>query len=580
MSIKDSINVFVDTMIDSKEKFESVKASFDEKHIILEEQIQNFKQEITSILKQELVIDDEDLQAMFNQATEELKKLLNQVTVNMDSTQKGMKFISDYEQSFNIAVFGKVKAGKSYLGNFIMGNVIRDMGIQTSYDKLERPKVEVYDRGKRTTQDRLAEISEEGNDGFRVDPNEATSAIQLFKLGGLTWFDTPGIGSVTWENEMLAKDYVENADLVIYMSNSDAAGTRQDFEEMKELYNKGKAFLLLLTQSDTTEEDCDEDGEIISVLEPKSEKDRSDTENYICNTLQELGIYNLAKGQEILTVSTKLALVGLETQNEKMFYASNIGNFLEILTNITKTEGATLKLKTPIERINTTIMKLVNTLQEADQQLLAYKTALQEKKKQISEKSDLLSEQMKQDCINRIGRIIRQKSSDIQNKKETIQGEELAKLLSNEIYQVMLKTCAGEFAGVSNILSQYTNSLQISNVGELKMRTDKIEYTVKEARRVERDPNGLFENIASFFGKKYYTTHTADVTKYSTIELGVNEQQIIALVKDQINMLFEEEVPTMMKKISSHFIAPIIEVQETASSSIHKTIAVLENLKC
>ena len=79
MSIKDSINIFVDTMIDSKQKFENVKASFDEKHIILENQIQSFKQEISSILEQELVIDDEDLQAMFNQATEELKKLLNQV---------------------------------------------------------------------------------------------------------------------------------------------------------------------------------------------------------------------------------------------------------------------------------------------------------------------------------------------------------------------------------------------------------------------------------------------------------------------------------------------------------------------
>ena len=45
-------------------------------------------------------------------------------------------------------------------------------------------------------------------------------------------------------------------------------------------------------------------------------------------------------------------------------------------------------------------------------------------------------------------------------------------------------------------------------------------------------------------------------------------------------MLFEEEVPAMMKKVSSHFIAPIIEVQEIASASIHNTILALENLKC
>ena len=248
MNAQDSINTFVDAMIGSKEKFEKLKAEFNRKNDEVTERIQGFQQEIAQILQQRIEVDDEELQKLFEGVTSELKRLLDNAADSMTKTQKGMKFISDYEQSFNVAVFGKVKAGKSYLGNFIMGNSIRDLGIKTSYDKLERPKVIVYDRGKVNTQEKLAELSEEGRDGFRVDPNEATSAIQLFKLGGLTWFDTPGIGSITWGNEMLAKDYVDNADLVVYTSNSDAAGTRQDFTEMKELYEKGKAFLLLLTQ--------------------------------------------------------------------------------------------------------------------------------------------------------------------------------------------------------------------------------------------------------------------------------------------------------------------------------------------
>lgn len=98
---------------------------------------------------------------------------------------------------------------------------------------------------------------------------ETTSTIQWFDLGGLSWFDTPGIGSVTWENEMLAKEYVKNADLVIFACNSDAAGTRQEFSEMRQLYDMGKPILLLLTQSDTYEYDVDDEGEEISVLVPK-----------------------------------------------------------------------------------------------------------------------------------------------------------------------------------------------------------------------------------------------------------------------------------------------------------------------
>ena len=59
--------------------------------------------------------------------------------------------------------------------------------------------------------------------------------IQLFHLGAMTWVDTPGFGSVTNENQELAREYVKNADLVIFPSTSDAAGTKQDFQEMKKL---------------------------------------------------------------------------------------------------------------------------------------------------------------------------------------------------------------------------------------------------------------------------------------------------------------------------------------------------------
>lgn len=580
MNAQDSINTFVDAMIDSKEKFEKLKAEFNRKNDDVTGRIQGFRQEITQILQQRIEVEDEELQKLFDGVTSELKRLLDNVTDSMEKTQKGMRFISEYEQSFNVAVFGKVKAGKSYLGNFIMGNSIRDLGIKTSYDKLERPKVIVYDRGKVNTQEKLAELSEEGRDGFRVDPNEATSAIQLFKLGGLTWFDTPGIGSITSENEMLAKDYVDNADLVVYTSNSDAAGTRQDFMEMKELYEKGKAFLLLLTQSDSVDEDCDEEGDIISTLIPKSDEDRRDTENYMCSTLQEIGITNLIRGKEILTVSTKLAMTALEQKDEAMFEDSNIGKFLGILTDITKNEGADLKMKTPVSRINATIAEIVGQLRNADKELEAYSESLKQKQKELSERSELVSVQMQQECMKRIGRIIRRKSSEVEESGENFSGDELGELLSREVYDVLLKTCAGEFASSSSVLSQYADKIQMNGVGGLKMRTDTIEYTVKEVKRVEREPKGIWENVCSFFGKTYYGHKAKDVKKYSSIQLGINEQQTMALARDQLNILFEEAVPGLMEKISNHFMEPLMELQQKASRSIRGAAEALERLKC
>ncbi len=575
-----SINSFVDTMLESKAQFENIKASFEQKSDLLDDIINNFRQEIESILNVKILVEDEDMQRLYNGASDELVKMLKGVTNSIENIQKGMKFITDYEQSFNVVVFGKVKAGKSYLGNFIMGNVIRDLGISSSYDKFERPKVEVYDRGNVSTREKLSEISEEGNEGFRVDPNEATSAIQLFKLGGMTWFDTPGIGSVTWENEMLAKDYVDNADLIVYTSNSDAAGTRQDFTEMKALYEKGKTFLLLLTQSDAVEEDCDDDGEIVSVILPKSDKDRMDTELYMCNTLRDIGIPSLSQGKEILTVSTKLALTALENHDEEMFQASNIGKLLDILKEITKNEGAALKRKTPGNRINATVNDIIDKLGQSNSKLEEYRRSLLDKKQSLSERSDELLVQMQHQCLTRINRIIRQKSNEVEGNGSAITGEALTQMLSEEICKVLRETCIDEFSESCDILSQYTEKLQLENVGELKMRTDEITYTLHKVVRVSRDPEGLWEHVCSFFGKQYYRSDVKDVEKKSMVKLGVNEQQIQTLAKDRLAELFESEVPDMMKKICDYIIKPIMEMHELAEEYIENAISGLEKIKC
>ena len=581
MGIYEKINTFVDAMISSEEKFIDMKANFDKKNDGIERCIQGFSKNISNIISQKIEIEDEDIQGMYNGFSDELQKLLSEVTLCMENTKKGMKFITDYEQSFNIAVFGKVKAGKSYLGNFIMGNVIRDLGKKTSYDKLIRPKVEVYDRGEKYTQGKLAEISEKEDENFFVDPNEATSAIQLFHLGGMTWFDTPGIGSVTWENEMLAKEYVDNADLIVYTSNSDAAGTRQDFSEMKELHRKGKKFLLLLTQSDTVDENIDEDGDLISVLVAKSEKDRKDTEDYICNTLRDNGIAGLDRDREILTVSTKLALTALENEDEQMFEESNIGRFLEILTDITQNKGAELKIKTPGDRINTTILAILEQLQKTQRGLEEYKNSLLEKQKQMSQKNELLIEEIQSKCMNRIRHVIREKSNEIENKESSISAEELESLLNKEVYQVLSHACIGEFIQSGEILSKYTQELKVGSVGELKMKTDTIEYTVQKIVSVPREPQGLLEHLGSFFlDKTYYRREAGTEKETSIVALGVNEQQIMAAARERVAALFEETVPSMMEKISKHFMEPMIQLLESAEESIGGTIIELEQLKC
>ena len=88
---------------------------------------------------------------------------------------------------------------------------------------------------------------------------------------------------------------------------------------MRQLHDMDKPILLLLTQSDAYDYDVDDDGEEISILVPKSEKDRKDQENYMLETLREQGMEDVLKYADILTVSALLATEAIKNNDEEMF---------------------------------------------------------------------------------------------------------------------------------------------------------------------------------------------------------------------------------------------------------------------
>ena len=578
-AITESINRFAGTMADSQSDFEQVKLEIDTKDSAVKTCIDNFRRNIADVMAAGIETDDEDLQKLYDHIRGNIGALLDAVAGNIAKTEKGAKFIKDYEQSFNVAVFGKVKAGKSYLGNFIMGNRVRELDPDSAYHKLPVPTVEVYDRGTVSTRDRLEEI-EQNADGFVVDPNEATSCIQLFRLGALTWFDTPGIGSVTEANELLAKDYVDNADLVIYTSNSDAAGTRQDFAEMKALYEKGKQFLLLLTQSDTLEEDWDDElGECVNTLTAKSDKDRQDTELYMRQTLRDQGLPQLRQ-DEVLTISAKLAMTALQDGDEARFRDSNMGQFLDVLTNITKTDGARLKRETPAKRLNAMIVDFLKSLEDAEKQLQQNQDELRRKQKDLSMHSDLVQEQIKAQCRIRIDALIRRKAMEIEKSGSTVTADELGELLSREVQSVLMQTCAGEFAASGENLSHYADALRMDEVGDLEMRRDSITYPVTKVRKVSRDPKGVFEHIGAFFGKEYYRTTTETEEKTNYFDIGVNEQQIMSVAHGQLDVLFDRDVPSIIKKISEGYLDEITKLLDASKQCIRTTREEMGRLQC
>lgn len=578
----DAINRFADTMANTVEKFKGVRESAEGKTEEIGKCIQTFNKSVEQARTHKLKAQDKSIQEIYDASTKVLKDTLDGLTKELEKARNGMQFIQDYENSLNVVVFGKVKAGKSYLGNLMMGNAIRKLPTKTSYDRLEQPKVKVYDQGTCTTQDKLKEVTEENDasGGFGVDNREATRVIQLFHLGAMTWVDTPGFGSVTNENQELAREYVKNADLVIFPSTSDAAGTKQDFQEMKKLCDMGKRCLLVVTQSDTLEEDCDDDGNIVQIPVPKSDDDRRSTENYMKETLKKHGIK--LGDENILTISAFLGLTALEKGEEDLFESSNMGKFWNLLSDITEQEGTILSKKAFGDRVNTALKSLQGKLKDAEKKLLEAKKSQEQKESEMREKAAHTIRDAKDECSQKVASLIQEKSKEVEETKEPFSAADLNQILSKVVYETVMDACKKQFDAMAQMtkLSGYQEKLKLDSIGDLAMRQDKISYTYKRVIEVERDPRGFFEHIGAFFGKDYYTHRTIGETREKTIDLGVNVQEIQAKAHSSLEKILEKQAPQLIQEIIDYYSAPLREMQSKALAAIQTAEKELEQLKC
>lgn len=575
----DAINRFADTMA----AFKSVRESPEGKTEEIDKCIQAFNKSVEQAKAHKLKAKDKSIQEIYDASTKVLKDTLDGLTKEVEKARNGMQFIQDYENSLNVVVFGKVKAGKSYLGNLMMGNAIRKLPTKTSYDRLEQPKVKVYDQGTCTTQDKLKEVTEENDasGGFGVDNREATRVIQLFRLGGMTWVDTPGFGSLTEENQELARESVKNADLVIFASNSDAAGTQQDFQEMKELYDMGKRFLLVLTQSDTLDEDCDDYGNIKPILVPKSDDDRRSTENYMKETLKKHGIK--LGDENILTISAFLGLTALEKGEEALFESSNMGKFWNLLSDITEQEGTILSKKAFGDRVNTALQSLQDKLEDAEKKLLDDNASREQKERDMKKKAALTIRDAKDECSQKLASLILEKSKKVEETKKPFSAADLKQILSKVVYETVMDACKKQFDALAQMtkLSGYQEKLKLDSIGDLAMRQDKISYTRTRVIEVERNPRGIWENIGSrIFHKTYYRAKTIGETKEETIDLGVNVQEIQAKAHSSLEKILEKQAPQLIQEIIDYYSAPLREMQSKALAAIQTAEKELEQLKC
>ena len=579
MGMLDCINEFVDTMIQEKSQFDSLQSEVNNRENDVLQVLKNLEkneQNIVNHLREQIAeSNDENMQEIFQKTSQSLFDTIKDANAKIIEAMKGMTFIHDFEKHFTVSVFGKVKAGKSYIGNFVMGHPIRKAGIESAYDKLEDLTVHVYDRGKLYEQNKLNTMEEEkecNGEEFYVNKSEATSTIQWVDIGGMCWFDTPGIGSVTLENEELAKEYVKNSDLVIFACNSDAAGTRQEFSEIRQLHDMDKPLLLLLTQSDTYDFDVDDEGEEISILVPKSEKDRKDQERYMLDTLREQGMEDVLKYADILTVSALLATEAIEKQDEEMFEQSNMGILLQKLTDITKNNAASIKRNTPKSRINELLDSIIYDLTTVSQNIQEICASIEESKREINERKDWMVEQIRTGVSVKVMEIVAKCKAEVERDPSMVISEErLSEEINAAIMQVIQKVCTEE--AINNTKKIPDLNIELKGIGDMKMRQDRISYEYVRVHQVPRDPEGLFEKAGHFlFKKEYYTSVSTTETKYSTFDIGVNDNDIAQNIVMQLGMVFTSTVDDYIEYLTTGYYEPVEILERKTTAAMEAAI--------
>ena len=404
----------------------------------------------------------------------------------------GVHFRAGFNDSLLVFVYGKVKSGKSSLGNYMAWGHTDPTDQQKS--KIKKELQPVYFSGQKTEVKggdvaKEAEIKKE----FRVGATEATSSIQGFSLDGLTWIDSPGLHSINQENGDLAKDYVEHADLILYTMKSDSPGRESDLNEILNLYRADKKIILLLTGSDTTDVnayDIDEEtGDLIMPIIMKNAQTRIQQQHYIRSALEKIPEFaGKTNNIEILSFSARYAQE--HEDHVDNFADSGMGQLFATLGKIAREDGVKLKHQTPMLNFKKFLTDFVCDLESYAQLIVDFQQPIERIQKiipiQINEQKRLIQQQLSQKVDAEFERLAQYRDDPTQMKQAI---KKIADTLAQQQNQAIItaqKTILQQV--MSELGSQLTNVIQhnaLLDLPEFKIeqRTEQVADSVTSGTR-------------------------------------------------------------------------------------------------
>ncbi|MDQ6961954.1 MAG: dynamin family protein [Mariprofundaceae bacterium] len=466
----------IDDFYRSLQGISIVNDDLDKKREQLKQMVHHCNDNIQKIdVEKSLLHNNQEIGLLLKDTLSTLKESSNKWVSNFRSLLEGEKFRSDLENYFIVIVFGKVKAGKSSLGNFIAEH--RPSSEKVSFFKYD-------EAGNEQSIQKLEEIDDES---FDTDNLECTVAIQGFKLNAMAWVDTPGLGSMVEENGQLAKAYINHADYVIYPTSSDSPLQADEVSQLQELFAQNKKLTVCITKSDITEKRKDKnneyvrkDGRIARFSINKSIEDRLMQEKHVREEVSKVN-HNQSLLGDVNSLSVHAAMLGLEEKDDDLFDNSHLPIFYENLTEVVKNKASQLKKEAPYHGLSSFITHDVLGTQDKELTVHMIKKgigSLDQKICEIQDKIHALIENIDSDIHREVNDIVEKHYRDI-NQSNAVQlfqeiHQEIAKIIS-EIIEQNIKELFQDF---QRTLNHFTSTID-GGAFTIEDRYEEYTYSTK-----------------------------------------------------------------------------------------------------
>ena len=242
------------------------------------------------------------------------KELQNNKLISDENRKELNNIIANADAPLTLLIMGEFSTGKSTFINAIVGKEIAAVGalpttaVITKLCYGEEDKITIYfkdGKSKVYGQEEFAQITSETDDSkykkIRKNIKYVERAMPMDILQYISLIDSPGLNALNQTHADITKEFVDNADAVLWMFSTDKAGSVTEIQAMEALNPRLKP-IAIINQID------------------KLDPEEDDVETFLSD------IKNKLKGKvlDVIGISSLMAYKGKTLGNEMLVEESNI----------------------------------------------------------------------------------------------------------------------------------------------------------------------------------------------------------------------------------------------------------------